>query len=103
MKLDGTEVIKPTPFDAHEQIVRKPHTHVGNEGGYALVDPPAEPAEYPKAIAHDLETGEPIIAKDADHEEELQDSLEAAKPEPVAATPSKASKAAAAAAKAAKG
>lgn len=25
--LDGTEKIIHTPYDAHEQIVRKPHTH----------------------------------------------------------------------------
>lgn len=32
MKLDGTETPKPTPFDAHEQVVRQPHTHSKEEG-----------------------------------------------------------------------
>lgn len=31
-ELDGKGVIKATPFDAHEQIVRKPHTHSLAEG-----------------------------------------------------------------------
>lgn len=32
MALDGTDVIKPTPFDAHEQVVRGPHSHSIEEG-----------------------------------------------------------------------
>lgn len=31
-KLDGSEALKPTPFDAHEQVVRKPHTHSQQKG-----------------------------------------------------------------------
>lgn len=56
MKLDGTEKIAPTPFDAHDKVVREvEHEH----------------REYPKAITHDLTTGEPIIATDEAHEAEL--------------------------------
>lgn len=40
-KLDGSEVFKPTPFDAHEQVVRKPHTH-SKEDGYQPVKPEVE-------------------------------------------------------------
>lgn len=75
MKLDGKELIKPTPFDAHEQIVRGPHEHT--KDGYVAKE--AEFAEYPKAVAHDPETGAPVIAKDADHEAELLDAMEEAK------------------------
>jgi len=67
MKLDGTETPKPTPFDAHEQIVRGQHEHT--KDGYVAKE--YEHQEYPKAVAHDEETGEPIVAKDADHEAEL--------------------------------
>lgn len=60
MKLDGTETHKDmlTPFDAHEQVTRVYHTHSAEEGYQ-----PAkyEHQEYPKAIDHDDETGEPII------------------------------------------
>jgi hypothetical protein len=30
--LDGTDKIVPTPYDAHEQVVRGPHTHSADEG-----------------------------------------------------------------------
>lgn len=68
MNLDGKEKITPTPFDTHEKVVRGTHTHSASEGSQ-----PAEyeHQEYPKAVAHDAETGEPIIAKDANHEAEL--------------------------------
>jgi hypothetical protein len=32
MALDGKDKITPTPFDAHEQIVRGPHTHSLKDG-----------------------------------------------------------------------
>jgi hypothetical protein len=77
MKLDGTETPKPTPFDAHEQATRVPHTFSKEEGYKA--DPEFKASEYPKAIAHDEETGEPVIAKDEDHEAELLETLEEGK------------------------
>jgi hypothetical protein len=64
-KLDGTEQLKPTPFDAHEQVVRGPHTH-SNAEGYQTTE--AVAAEYPKAVAHDKETGEPVVVKNAEEE-----------------------------------
>lgn len=67
MKLDGTDVIKPTPFDAHEQVARASHEHTAD----GLVAKEYEHQEYPKAIAHDEETGEPVIARDEEHEAEL--------------------------------
>lgn len=36
---------KPVPFDAHEQVVRQPHTH-SRVGGYQAV--PYEEQEFPK-------------------------------------------------------
>jgi hypothetical protein len=90
MKLDGTEVLKPVPFDAHEQLVRNPHTYSREEG---YTSAPATAEEYPKAVAHDPDTGEPTIALNADHEDEIADA------KPVA--PKKATGAAAAAAAAA--
>jgi hypothetical protein len=73
--LDGTETLKPTPFDAHEQVVRGPHAF-DKDNGYVTTDPvhdeDGEPLhEFPKAVAHDPETGEPVVAKDAAHEAEL--------------------------------
>ena len=55
--LDGTEKITPTPFDAHDKVVRDSSNY--------------EHQEYPKAVAHDEETGEPVVARDEDHEAEL--------------------------------
>lgn len=87
MKLDGTETPKPTPFDAHEQVVRNTHSF-SKEEGYVKADPthttdekgePVALHEYPKAIAHDEENKEPVVAKDADHEAELLGKLEEAK------------------------
>jgi len=84
--LDGTETIKPTPFDTHEQIVRGPHAF-DKEQGYVKTDPvhtfnekdePMALHEYPKAIAHNEDNTEPIVAKDAAHEAELIEQLEAA-------------------------
>jgi hypothetical protein len=67
MKLDGTETPKPVPFDAHEQIARASHEHTKD----GLVAKDYKYQKYPKAVAHDPETGEPIIARDAAHEAEL--------------------------------
>lgn len=85
-KLDGSENHKDmaTPFDAHEQATRGEHVPT-------MVDGPTMPAgqEFPKAVGHvevgamdvhDTATGElktigghlePIIAKDAAHEQQL--------------------------------
>lgn len=51
MALDGTDKITPTPFDAHEKVVRGPHTH-SLKDGYQPVKPAAlveaaEPAAEP--------------------------------------------------------
>jgi hypothetical protein len=55
-KLDGTEKLAPTPFDAHEQATRTvKHEH----------------REYPKVIGQDAD-GNDIVAKDADHETKLK-------------------------------
>lgn len=78
-KLDGTETLKPTPFDAHEQVVRQPHTFVpvknasveAHEAAGYQADPDFEASEYPKAVDH-REDGEPVVARDADHEAELK-------------------------------
>lgn len=74
MKLDGSETPKPTPFDAHEQVVRSSHEHGAD--GYVAAEYTHQ--EFPKAVAH-TEAGEPIIAKDADHEDELRESMEEGK------------------------
>ena len=79
--LDGKDEIKPTPFDAHEKVVRNTHNYSRTEG-YAPSE--HEHREYPKAIDHDKETGEPVLAKDADHEDEL---LSKPKPKGVSVTP----------------
>jgi hypothetical protein len=71
-KLDGTEKIEAIPFDGHEQVVRGPHEHT--KEGYVAKE--YEPAEYPKAVAHDPESGEPIVANNAEHEEQLLAELE---------------------------
>ena len=47
MNLDGKDKITPTPFDAHEQVVRKPHTH-DPEHGYQPVE------EHVKVLAEDV-------------------------------------------------
>jgi len=78
--LDGTDTLSPTPFDAHEQIVRFPHKHVkagsaddlfSGKSGYVKVD--YEHAEYPKivgyvdipATAHNVEGKLAIVAQSA--------------------------------------
>jgi len=62
--LDGTDVIKPTPFDAHEQATRGEHVPT------ALDSPDKDPAtvqEYPKAVAH-TDAGEPVLVNSAEEE-----------------------------------
>ena len=82
-KLDGTEDIKPVPFDAHEQVVRHPHEHSLEEGYERVGDalPPTSKRspdldlkliqQYPKAVAHDPNSGEPIVAANAAEEKEI--------------------------------
>jgi len=48
--LDGTDKIVPTPYDAHEQVVRGPHTH-SREEGY-------QPATAPKPEEQEENSGE---------------------------------------------
>lgn len=71
--LDGTGDIKATPFDAHEQATRG--EHVPTE-----IDSPdpdlSKIREFPKAVAHDEVTGEPVIAKNAKHEAQLKAAAE---------------------------
>ena len=66
-KLDGTEKVENQPFDAHDRVLR-------TSGEYQY-------SEYPKAVAHDKETGEPVVARDADHEAELLEQFESHKEE----------------------
>lgn len=47
--LDGKEPIKPVPFDAHEQVVRLPHTHSVKEGYKPAPEKPK--AKAPAATA----------------------------------------------------
>jgi hypothetical protein len=65
--LDGTEKLTPTPFDAHEKVVRGSHEHT--KDGYVAKE--YKHQEYPKAVFYDKETGEPVVAKDAKHEAQL--------------------------------
>lgn len=73
VKLDGTATHKDlvTPFDAHEQRTRGTHVPSGPESPDIT-----DVQQYPKAIAHDPKTGEPVIAKDADHEAALKAKAE---------------------------
>ena len=46
-KLDGSETLKPTPYDAHEQVVRGPHKFVPGhheDSGYKPDLPKPAPA-----------------------------------------------------------
>jgi hypothetical protein len=67
MELNGTEKITPTPFDAHEKVVRG--THENSKDGLKPAE--YEHQEYPKAVAH-REDGEPVVATSAEHEEQLR-------------------------------
>jgi len=77
--LDGKTPVKPVPFDAHEQTTRG--VHVPTEADSPDKDPKTVD-EYPKAIDHvekpDAPEGhlEPVVANDADHEEELNAAKE---------------------------
>lgn len=62
--LDGTDVIKPTPFDAHEQATRG--THVPTEIDGPDVDPKSV-QQYPKAVDH-VDHPDPVAAA-AGHKE----------------------------------
>lgn len=90
-ELDGKGIIKPTPFDAHEQATRG--VHVPTE----LDSPDKDPAtvqEFPKAVDHvDHPSGvglQPIVVKDAAAEKAYLDSkadiaeVEPADPKPAA-------------------
>jgi hypothetical protein len=72
--LDGKHPVKPTPFDAHDQKVRGEHVPTSADS------PDKDPEtvqEFPKAVAHDETTGEPVIARDAAHEAELKAKVKA--------------------------
>jgi len=71
--LDGKEPVTPTPFDAHEQVVRGTHTHSAKEG-YVKAETPAEPVPYPRVVAHDKETGATIIVNSAEEEKAHQEA-----------------------------
>lgn len=77
--LDGTVPVKPVAFDTHEQATRG--THVPTTADSPDKDPKTVD-EYPKAIDHvqkdDAPEGhlEPVVANDADHEEELKAAKE---------------------------
>ena len=72
--LDGTMPIIPTPFDAHERVVRGPHTHTQEEGYEPQSLSQSEPGQqYPKAVTHDPETGAPIIVNNAEEEKAYND------------------------------
>lgn len=78
-KLDGSEVLKPTPFDAHDQVARVQHEEAPKEAGYVhsglkASDPQDEPAEFPKAVAHDEKTGEPVVVNSAEEEKAYFDA-----------------------------
>lgn len=72
-KLDGTEKHADlnTPFDAHDKRVRG--THVPT-----TADTPSLPHgdEYPKHLGFHKKTGAQIVAKNADHEAQLQEAAE---------------------------
>ncbi len=69
--LDGTQPVKPVPFDSHEQKVRAPHTYSAEEG-YQPAEASDEPAEYPKAVDHVKHPSglghEPVVVNDAKEE-----------------------------------
>jgi hypothetical protein len=94
--LDGKEVIKPVPFDAHEQIARVQHEEAPKQPGYAhsglqAVDAEEAVTEYPKAVDHvDHPSGvgfEPVVVKSAEEEKQYlgakaADEAGAAEPAP---------------------
>ena len=85
--LDGKDEIKPTPFDAHEQVARVQHEAAPNAPGYAfsglkVVDAEDAVGEYPKAVDHvDHPSGvgqEPILVKSAAEEADYHEQKAAA-------------------------
>ena len=62
-ELNGKDVITPTPFDAHEQVVRNTHTHNATTG-YAAGEFTQQ--EYPKYLG-DVD-GVPVVVNNADEE-----------------------------------
>jgi hypothetical protein len=91
MKLDGTEKIKPTPFDAHEQVARVQHEEAPKErnsvhSGLRAVDPEDAVTEYPKAVDH-VENPyaeghlEPVLVNSREEEVDFKKAQEADKSE----------------------
>lgn len=85
--LDGKTAVKPVPFDAHDRVLHAPHMYekgvykkAGEAPGATSADGPdithPQATEYPKAVAHNEEKTEPVVARDADHEVELLDKIE---------------------------
>jgi hypothetical protein len=73
--LDGKGVIKPTAFDAHEQLVRG--THVPTSADSPDKDPKTV-QEFPKAVDHvDHPSGvglEPVLVNSVDEEDDYLDA-----------------------------
>ena len=78
MALDGKDVIKPTPFDAHEQATRGEHIPTGPDS-----PDKTDVQEYPKAVDHvdhpdpvAVAAGhqEPVVVKSAEEEKAYQDA-----------------------------
>jgi hypothetical protein len=67
-KLDGSEKLAPTPFDAHEQVVRDHHTHSARHG-YQPAE--YEHAEYPKHV------GDVVVASEEEEKAALAAQAEA--------------------------
>lgn len=87
--LDGTDVIKPTAFDAHEQRVSRPHTYSRTEG-YQVLEGERKLVEYPKwlVVGHDEDGKEiRVIAKDQAHERQLLGETVAVKESQAIAVP----------------
>ena len=87
--LDGKETIKPTPFDAHEQVARVQHEEAPKQPDYAhsglrVVDAEDAVTEFPKAVDHVQKAGapeghqEPIVANSQDEEDEYHEQKAAA-------------------------
>jgi len=72
--LDGKQKIRPTAFDAHEQLTRAPHTHSAATG-YAAAE--FKQQNYPKHLGEI--DGVAVVAKDAKEEIEKAKLVDAAK------------------------
>ncbi len=68
-KLDGKDEIKPTAFDAHEQVTRGHHTHSAEEG-YQPAE--YEHSEYPKHV------GDVVVANEGEEVAALEAQTAAA-------------------------